>query len=251
MKSTRDLILEKYLRVCKAAAEDDEVFRTFKSHPHYHEVLEHCPKKIGQAHLDNIRKYNPELLAVNAFWANDEFGNPPIADYGHIKASPTTLQYISVLSNLIERFGSLRHFSICEIGAGYLGQAKIIKDYFEISQYDTVDLYECTLLQNRYAYIFRMENVRTYTNENYANMNYPLATVKDFDLVISNYALTEVSAEDQLKYVKDICLNSKRGYITANQPLNGIELLHRKFRDLKIEPDIKGERESNFLITWG
>lgn len=237
---SRDEILERYLKVCADASTDDEVFKTFKSHPHYHEVLEHCPEKIGLAHLESIRKNNPWLLVVNSFWANDKIGNPPMMSYGTVKASPTTLQYINVLSNLINLFGTLKGMRIVEIGAGYGGQAKIIQDVFDVESYDVIDLYEVTLLIQRY--LDESYKMTTHTNENYE--------IKKWDLFISNYALTEVSPEDQLKYVQDICMNCEHGYITANQPLNGIELLRREFRALDIKPDIEGERKSNYLITW-
>lgn len=241
-KSTRDKILEKYLKVCKDAATDDEVFRTFKSHPHYHEVLEHCPYNIGLAHWDNINDdyFNPEDMAK--FRQNDVYGNPTKYRFGSFSMSATTVQYISVLSNLIREFGDLSGFRICEIGGGYGGQAKIILDVFGLKSYTCIDLEECTHLQKKYLGNFGYNLIMQFqTNENYEP--------REYDLFISNYALTEVSPSDQLKYVQDICLNCKRGYITANQPLNGLELLQEKF-NVKILPDIEGERKSNFVIVW-
>lgn len=245
MSATRDKILEKYLRVCKSASDDDKVFATFKSHPDYHEVLEHCPVNLGWAHFENIKANNPKLLEgelIHKFLHNDKYGSPKTSNFGAFTASPTTVQYISVLSNLTDTFKSLKGFKMIELGAGYGGQAKIIQDRFNIGRYDIIDLYECTLLQEKYLTKLKcFGNVEVYTNENYE--------AKEYDLILSNYALSEVSDADQLKYVKDICLNSKHGYLTCNQPLNGLDLIKEKY-NVKISKDIKGERETNYLVTW-
>lgn len=238
----RDEILKKYLHICGLAATDDTVFCRFKSIKAYTEVLEHCSHKLGLAHWFNIEwdyfSHEDKMHFLN----NDRYGGPAKFQFHKYIASPTTIQYISVLSNLITRFGSLVGFTICELGGGYGGQAKIIKDKFQV-KYDIIDLPECTLLQEKYlSMLNQSEDVQLYTNENYP--------VKEYDLFVSNYAITEVSPSDQLKYVQDVCLNSKRGYITANQPLNGLDLLKEKF-NVTISPDIKGERDTNHLITWG
>lgn len=248
--TTRDAILRRYLKVCKDASENEEVFALFKCHPDFHEVLEHLSFKLGKVHLELIKKDNPWLLEdvyLNNLLRNDLFGSPKIEDFGSFKASPTTIQYISVLSNLLNKFkNSLQNFKIVEIGGGYGGQCKIIQDICDIHSYDIIDLEEVTLLQK--VYLIKSvcyENVELLTNK-----QLKMAAV-NYDLVISNYALSEVSKEDQLEYVERILLNSQHGYITCNQPLNGMNLIEEKFSgSFKIENDIEGEREENFLISW-
>ncbi len=176
------------------------------------------------------------------FLDNDRYGNPKKEKFGQFTASPTTIQYISVLSNLITYFGSLQGMDIVAIGDGYGGQAYIIQEMYNVKSYVSIDLYEAICLQERYV-----KELGFYI-DTYRQDKYPKGA--EYDLFLSNYALTEVSPEDQLKYVKDICLNCKRGYITANQPLHGIELLQERFRNFKILPDIEGERKSNFVIVW-
>ena len=51
---------------------------------------------------------------------------------------------------MIDHLGSLKGFTIAEIGAGYGGQAKIITDVFKVQKYFLIDLPEVTLLQDRY-----------------------------------------------------------------------------------------------------
>jgi hypothetical protein len=244
MSTKRDLILEKYLKVCKDSVSDDQVFDTFKSNPDYCEVLEHLNKKLGQVHLDAIKKYNPDILLNPNIWLNDVYGSPRMEHYGDCAASPTTIQYISVASNLKYRFNSLDDFSIVEIGGGYGGQAKIIYDLWNIKKYHSIDLYEATLLQEKYISKFKYNN--------FAAFPYNDFVFDDYDLFISNYAVSEVSPEDQYWYVTEVMLRCKRGYITCNQPLNGMELLKEKFgHTFVITKDIVGEREDNYVITWG
>lgn len=242
----REMILEKYLMVCRHASKNDDVFKDFKSLPDYYEVLEHLSKKLGYEHLQLIQRNNPNLLSndwLYKFLRNDMHGNPTIADFGSLRCSPTTLQYISVLSNLIDKFKSLKDFKIVEIGGGYGGQCKIIQDYFSINCYDIIDLADVLLLQEKYLKTLNcFDCVELFSDTGFAAINY--------DLVISNYALSEVSIEDQLKYVNKILLNTTHGYITCNQPLSGLHLLQEKFETLKIEDDIEGERKENYLITW-
>ncbi len=249
-QTTRDKILVKYLKVCREAAKNDAVFAHFKSIPDYQVVLEHCSYNLGLKHWANIRHDYFSAEAMAKFMENDKYGSPQCYWFEKLSASPTTIQYISVLSNLITLFGSLQGMDICIIGDGYGGQAKIIKDMFKCN-IDIIDLYEVTLLQERYLKALNsFEGVRLFTNENYALIGKDNGfQVKEYSLFISNYALSEVSAEDQLKYVKDLCLPSKRGYITCNQPLNGLELLKEKY-EVEISPDIEGERKTNYLLTW-
>lgn len=243
MSEKRDLILQKYLKVCVEASENEEYFSTFKSNVDYKEVLEHLSYELGLEHLNLISKNNPNLLEVGNFFDNDLYGSPETYFYGNKRISPTTLQYISVLSNLIDLYASLDSFQIVEIGAGYGGQCKIINDYFS-TKYTLIDFEECSSLQKKYLSNFSFANDFEFFNPE----NFP---TKTWNLVISNYALSEVSEEDQLDYVEKICLNSDHGYITANQPLNGIELIKEKFSEtFKISKDISGERNTNYLITW-
>lgn len=255
MSATRDEILVKYLKVCKEAAENEEVFATFKSHPDYHEVLEHLSKRLGEKHHELIIKNNPDLLhepTISLFKENDNYGNPKTEYFTGVgEMSPTTMQYISVLSNLFNHldWGAFDEISIIEIGGGYGGQAKIIYDFFDVKEYHIIDLYEATLLQEKYISKFGYKNFVAFSPKEFNTKEQSIANVK-YDLFLSNYAVSEVSPTDQLDYIKNIALNCRHGYITCNQPLNGMELLQNKFPTFKISPDIEGERKTNFLITW-
>lgn len=240
----KEKTLVDYLDVCQEAVLDEEVFKNFKSDPKYTTILEHCSKKIGFSYYQKIKKKNPWLLDVKSLFDNDLIGSPDKQTIGAFHCSPSTLQYIGVLSNLIDRFESLHLMNIVEIGGGYGGQCKIIKDVFHINQYSIVDLLEPSLLQLKYTKHFNCDKVMTYTDIEYLSQS-------KIDLVISNYALTEIVEPLQSQYIEKILLNSKHGYITCNGRLNKMHLLNQKFTStIQIEKDIEGERETNYIITW-
>jgi putative sugar O-methyltransferase len=235
--------LENYLKVCKQAALDDKVFKTFKSDPDYRKILEHASRKLGESYLKSIKKNNPYILDhIGDFLQADTIGSPKTETFGSITCSPTTLQYMGVLATLTRLYGDMSGWKVAEIGGGYGGQCMIIQEWCgTLKGYDIIDLYECTLLQNRYLNHFKRK-FKTYTPEDYPKK-------KKYDLVISNYALSEVMEPLQTRYIEDILLNSKHGYITCNVPLKSMELLRNKFT-IAISPDIEGERNTNFIITW-
>lgn len=229
--------MDAYLNVCKQAAEDDNVFASFKRKPAYTKILEHTSKAQGDYYFNRI-----PVIDSDFFTSNDDYGNPERFDYAGKLISPTTLQYIYVLNRLLYFFRTLAGFSIIEIGGGYGGQCKIIHDYCRIESYRIVDLYEPGLLQNKYLSKFGIEAAI------YEPDGYPVGP--RYDLCISNYALSEITEPLQTQYVRDIILNSTHGYITCNGPIHAITELIDKFPTLKITPDIEWERKENFIITW-
>jgi putative sugar O-methyltransferase len=231
--------LQQYLHVCQRAATDDTTFNLFKSLDSFTRILEHLDKRTAENYITKIKEYNPWLLDISKFFTNDLYGSPKRVSFKSIYASPSTIQYIGVLSNLINQIGTLHDLSICEIGGGYGGQCKIINDAFGIKSYHIIDLYEVTLLQDKYLKKFNC-NFKTFTPE-----NYPL---NHYDLVISNYAITEVNEPLRSKYINDILLNSRHGYITCNTPLDTTEL-KKKF-NLSVSPDVQGETETNYILSW-
>ena len=210
--------LENYLQACRDAVKN---ITTFKQDERLHSIFEHCPKRIA----DEYYKVIPEEL-LNHKWTNDFYGSPVIHNYNGKRFSTSTLQYIGVLSNLIKRFGSLDGKNIIEIGGGYGGQCRTIMDMFNIGCYHIIDLPEVCELQRKYC------KAQTYTKP----------TGHEYDLVISNYALSEIV--DNKLYIDEVLRKSKHGYITCNTDFVQLDFSHLRYSD------IKGERETNYILTW-
>ena len=200
-----------YVDVCLQSSISDELFHKFKSITEYQEALEHATYEHGLGYIDVIKRDNPFLFDspnINKFKTNDDVGTATTYRYGDLTISPSTLRYIKVLSDLIKYFGDLNNLKIAEIGGGYGGQCKIITDYFNIKDYHIVDLYEVNKLTEKYVNTFNIKNVRTST--------YDKLNIEEYDLVISNYAYTELDRPLQDIYKNNIINGSDRGYITCN-----------------------------------
>ena len=210
--------LENYLQACKDACNN---INTFKSDARLYPIFEHCPKSIA----DEYFKVIPEKL-LNFNFTNDFYGSPIKHLFGNKLYSTSTMQYIGVLSNLITNFGSLHGFDIVEIGGGYGGQCRTITDYFDVESYDIIDLPEVTKWQEKYC------SADCFTEP----------TGKKYDLVISNYALSEIKDNDV--YINEVLKKSKHGYITCNTDLVNLDFPHSRI------PDITGERETNYILIW-
>lgn len=213
--------LRDYLEACKTAD-----IKNFKRDPRLTKIFEHASIEQGAAYLSLILRQTPELFKHN--FTNDLYGNPYLYEYilegGYF--SPSTLQYIGVLSNLITKFGSLDGMRIVEIGGGYGGQCRTIMDVFKPECYTIIDLPEVCELQRKYC----------------AAKCQSLIYNESYDLVISNYALSEIP--DNKQYIDGVLRKSTHGYITCNTDMVQLDWPHEK------QPDIITERETNYILTW-
>jgi putative sugar O-methyltransferase len=243
-----------YPSVCLEASTNDEVFGKFKTIPEYTQILEHATFEYGRLYIENIKKDNPQLLKepyISKFIKNDSIGSAKVYDYGDgLIISPNTLKYINFLSDLIRIFGDLNGYKIAEIGGGYGGQCKIIKDYFEITDYHIVDLYEVNQLSKKYLNKLNVKNFRVSTSDELVKESY--------DLIISDYAYTELSRGLQEHYKHHIIDNSKNGYMHCNflkHLMNGYnsynvnELLNLN-KNTQIIEEIPLTAPDNFLLIW-
>lgn len=180
-------------------------------------------------------------------------GNSPLADFGEIgKITPSTLRYVKVLRDLILHFGDLNGLKVCEIGVGYGGQARLIFAKFpKLLSYTFVDLSSVLALTQKYLSHFNEISIAL----DFVNLN-KLQT-KEYDLVISNYAFSELSREIQDLYIEKIIKHSKHGYITYNDispenlasyKINEYEkIIGKKLKILKEEPLTN---PLNKIVVW-
>ena len=146
-------------------------------------------------------------------------GNPQVFTYryGFLKLksiifSPTTCRYIKILADLQDLFRSLNHMRIIEIGGGYGGQCSIIYKMFKPASYTIIDLEPCLKLSRRYLETLGIHGVHyvPMSDLDKTHIN------GDFDLVISNYAFSELSKSVQTEYVAKIISRASRGYFLCN-----------------------------------
>jgi putative sugar O-methyltransferase len=241
-----------YPNFCNKASINLSVFANFRRNKIYQQILEHVDYKLGQDYLNEILKNNSEFLKeIEQFKENDKWGNPRVYNYPSVgKISPSTLRYIKVYSDLVYLFNNnLDGNDICEIGVGYGGQCRIIHSIDTPSSYTLVDIKPALRLSQTY-----LDNYILKTEIRFKTMNE--LSVQDYDLVISNYAFTELPRIIQDEYLKKVILKSKKGYITYNDIVPHSFNSYKKEELVELIPNSKILEEkplthkNNCIIIW-
>lgn len=240
-----------YNDFCRLASQDPATFATFRQNVVYNEILEHLSQEQGEEYLKIIQKDGDIYQAISSFQENDQYGSPTTfayKDIGHF--APTTLRYIKVLSDLKGLFGPLDDMAICEIGVGYGGQCRVINALYTPKTYLLVDLESVLMLSKHYLNHFSCApRCQTSTSDQLPQQSY--------DLVISNYAFTELRRPIQDIYLEKLILPAKRGYITYND-INPDDFNSYSLKELlemipgaHTIPEDPLTHPNNCIITWG
>ena len=203
----QDSAVTPYLSACRAAAQGSDFFKNFKSHPAYRHVLEHVSMEEGHQYLDEIEiDYKDKLDEVKE---NDLYGTPITCSYDGVgQISPTTVRYLKNTSDIVTKFGT-SFDSIVEIGGGYGGLCKVMSSFVKFEQYLLLDLEECNMLSRKYLSYFNLPTM-SYQAEEIVNVE------DNFDLLISNYALSECNRETQMMYIERFVKKSDKFYLMHN-----------------------------------
>ena len=257
---------------CYLAAKRDEVFRNFKVHPVYCQIL---PGRlfdyavyIGAECLRSFLE-NPDFNIENVDWEkvlkHDSIGAPEMVTYGvnhcgstgTITCSQLTPRYIKVAADVFSMFDTQKIKVVAEIGVGYAGQCNVLMNLLPIEQYNLVDLPEVLLLAERcLTEIGLTENIR-YIDGTHLYHDVPC------DLLISEFAFSELVRSVQDVYLEKIILKSKAGYITWNDgiekkvwdtdgyTLQEILSLIPGARAIQIPPKMYQGDQETCTILWG
>ena len=206
---------DNYRLACLEAANNEESFSIFKQDSRYKEILEHTDYKTGLLYLEEIKK-NAEIFEnIRSFVGNDKLGNPELFMFPNIGLfSPSTLRYVKVLADLVKKFKTLSNLKITEIGGGYGGQCLIIHQHANPKSYRIFDLPEALLLTERYLKKSNVKKTELYTLEKPIVLSQ--SSGLEADLLISNYAFSEINSHIQKIYLEKVIVNSKKGYMTMN-----------------------------------
>lgn len=243
-----------YPAFCAKAAVDDVVFETFKSNPTFQQILEHVSMKTGREYLDVILRMEPTAAQLfDKFRENDTLGRPDIYYYDpHGWFSPTTLRYVKVACDLKKLLGDLRQIHIVEIGGGYGGQCKILSDFTGFASYTLIDIPEALALTKKYLDLLGIQNVTYIENKN-------LHEVGHYDLVISNFAFSEIDRHEQQNYLQKVIYPSQHGYMTMNfqtEYLGSIpkdeivRLLIGMQKKPRVQKEYPNTHPNNIILSW-
>lgn len=235
--------------------ENPKLFNNFKRNSQYMGVVENVKEKQGYEYLKVLESRNDDFLkkGLETVLISDSIGNPLKYYYeGYsIPLSPTTLRYIKVASDLNILFGKKFH-NVAEIGAGYGGQTLINDQILDIFSAKLFDLPHVNQLIEKYLNCFLL---RGSYKTSFINNEIP----SNYDLVISNYAFSELPKDLQIVFIYKVLKQSKRGYLTMNSGLGG-EFSYGKLSANEIMdqlPNVKFLQEypltykHNYIIVWG
>ena len=238
---------QSYVEICKAAVESDEVFQDFKANIEYREILEHVSWKHGTQYLKLINR--PEVLQ-NLFLRNSEdVGNPIQYEFEEVGLlSPTQIRYAKITQDLLDAYGSLENYTIVEIGIGNGGQALHLMTLQNIESYVLVDIPEVLDLARKILS----------SSPHFAKFNFVSAFDKitiEADLVISNYAYSELDLDSQEDYFARFLSKAHSGYLLYNyikkesRNLSAEDLIGR-IPGSVVKPEVPLTYPGNVLVTW-
>lgn len=244
-----------YAATVVQALRNQDAFENFKQAPAYRDVLEHVTEQQGAVYLDILKRRDDGMLkrALETVLISDSVGNPVKFTYPGfaMPLSGTTLRYVKVASDLKRLFGEGVN-SVAEIGCGYGGQCLVNDQLLNIEHATLFDLPFVNQLIQRYL---------GYTLMNGA---FEVATINEkrpqpYDLVISNYAFSELPAPLQRGYIKKVLAKSARGYLTMNSGIGGMfdhgKLSLAEMKDLLPPFECLNEEPLtypyNYVIVWG
>jgi putative sugar O-methyltransferase len=230
-------------------------FENFKRNPIYRGVLEHVSREQGKAYLDILKSRDDGLLsdAKKTVLLSDSVGNPIKCRYDGVDTplSPTTLRYVKVASDLMSLFGKGLG-EVAEIGCGYGGQCLVNEKLLGYSRATLFDLPVVNELIKRYLDY-------TLMNGAYRTRTINGALPQSYDLVISNYAFSELPSILQRVYINKVLAKAARGYLTMNSGIGGAKDIDKlSIGELrKLLPTFEVFEEEplthplNYIIVWG
>jgi putative sugar O-methyltransferase len=242
---------QSYLTVCQAALTLEDSFSKFRSCKSYRKILEHVPPRTGEKYLRQLKKTELPFQTLKNLVPQINLGGPATYHFhGLGSISPTSIRYAKVHNDIRKLFGELTDFKILEIGCGYGGLALQMMNGESLRSFEIADLEVVEQLAEKYVLRINPEtrNVLKIARQN---------KHEEIDLVISNYAFSELTRELQDEYLRNYILKSKRGYMIYNH-INPVEFESYSALDFcKIVPgaeiiqEIPKTDKTNVLIVWG
>lgn len=241
-----------YGATCDLMARDPDYFKKFRRSRALISALDHVSIEQGFQYIREIEKsygWSPSFKsAINSV---DAVGNPGTYNFGVYGCfSPTLIRYLKVYLDLTRLFGDLRELKISEIGVGFGGQAGLMGRLGGYKAYNFFDLPPVLKLVEQ----FLSSTGSSQVNQFYDGRN-PVAV--ESDLVVSNYAFSELAREIQISYLDTVILRAKRGYITWNNlsavNLDGLSLtdLVRIIPNSEIMAEVPYTHDGNVILYWG
>ena len=244
-----------YLNVVRRSLTNPKSFSNFRRNFDYREILEHVSYSLGNRYLALGQERYPDFLDILTKSRNiDEVGNPVKFKFMNLGlCSPTRIRYAYVAAEMRNIFNFESIHKIAEIGTGYGGQSAVLQYLKKFSNYIIYDLPEVAELTQRFLVQTNSTFVSTIGNWESSNEIHS-------DLVISNYAFSELPRSIQEVYLKNVIAKASRGYMimnsgrtnhtgrsTGKMSLDEISTYLPQMRILEEDPLTSPD---NYIIVW-
>ncbi len=261
--------LNHYISAVRHFTSSDRSFKNFKNSFIYKEVLEHVDYELAKKYILEIENNYNHFISNNIIDLvsdNDRVGNPQKFKLNvkinnekitkKISLSGPTIRYLFVYCQINKIFNLNTDLNnIAEIGGGYGGQALVFDRLIKFKRYFIFDLPSVNNFSKKYLNNYYLNNSFNSLDINEFNYDIP------FDLVISNYAFSELPRELQDIYLKKVILNSKSGYMIMNtgNDINA-DIVTSRYKASELLNIIKSSRiieetplsaKDNYIIIWG
>jgi len=246
-----------YPEIALEAALCQKRYAKFRRNRNYMRILEHVDVRLASDYLDIIQdKYGlSEDIIMDLVGPLQQEGGPILRKLKKLSSpiSTTALRYLKVALDIKERYGA-EMGRVVEIGCGFGGQAILLDKITRIKSYTFIDLWQVNML------------IRRFIENSSLSCDYAVATIRDlklredkWDIIISNYAFSELKRECQQQYVEKVLLNARHGYMTMNSGFGGkfggihnmrVDELTQLIRNCRIIEETPKTGFNNFVLTW-
>ena len=202
---------QKFLRICRLAIEDDDVFEGFRSEMDYQNIIIGGDDERAQAYLDLHPEISTTQTLQNQLQKCDQVGNPPITDAGY---STYTLRAYHTYRDLLKYFDTLHNKKIIEIGGGHGGLCHLITEMTDTEMYQSytlVDLPQVNQLAEKY--LSRFPEIQ-HTKIKY--MSSEQIIPRKYDILVSEYAFSELDPRAQKYYLENVVKYCQTAYLAMN-----------------------------------
>ncbi len=213
---------DRYVKYVSRLARDSPEFSVFRREPDYTCIVENVTPEDGEFLFDALDNEYVRQIILDSEPA-DEIGSASTILIQDRKISPTTIRYGYHISKIIAQFPKfLKVQSICEIGVGYGGMARIICEYHKrcggsLKSYRMFDLPDVLKLAQRYMSHFELP-----THFEYMTLSDVQKINNDtYDFVLSNWAFSELNRNVQMDYILKVVSKARADQMIMNTGLNG------------------------------
>lgn len=245
-----------YLALVKTAIDNHSDFARFRRCNELREILEHVSVQLGDQYLGALKSYGfsehqlkKNLRAVDNF---NRIGGPEKYHYTNLGwLAPSLLRYLKVDAELVALFGDLGDFNVCEIGGGFGGQYYVSSRLHGIGSWTMYDLPYVLELQRKFLSSCGDIQLGTVRFKSGIDVEPVFG-----DLLVSNYAFSELTKGVQEEYVTWMFENFSNGYITWNtlseSKLGGYKLteLTDSISKLRVLEEVPLTAPGNLILYW-